>query len=476
MERLEARLARVRERLPAALAGEEDGIHDLRVALRRCRVLARSLARERPAAAQALGELRAGATALFRAAGAVRDLDILRGEIERVETDGRLPGGIDPEVLGWLGGERRRLLASLPDAAAVFRDADEAFRSGPGLAALERGPAVAGAGARVLRRRARRLLRERRRALRKTTDDRLHRVRIRGKQLRYEAEGLAPKAELDRGLRRLQDALGSLQDAVASLRRLDQLASSGAIPPEAAGPIRAALAVERERRRAAAREALRRSDEDEPWREVKQVAGAQRHERNGGWGGDAPARVGDVELERIPGIGAAKARRLEEAGLGSAEALRAASLEDLMAVKTIGAHQARTIKAWMDGGSAPAGAEPSPAEPDGKRFERLQAVRSLAHTVGDYARTLAADLSRHEEGDAIRAGRQSERLAELLETLPEHAEAVATKRLKLLRGELREAEGLLAKVLDLDSASLKMNKLRKALKAHRKAIQGYLTS
>jgi hypothetical protein len=51
---------------------------------------------------------------------------------------------------------------------------------------------------------------------------------------------------------------------------------------------------------------------------------------------------------------------------------------------------------------------------------------------------------------------------------------VSSKKLKALRAELREIEGLLAKVLDLDASSLKMNKLRKALKAHRKAIESYL--
>jgi hypothetical protein len=436
-------------------------------------VLARSLAREHPQAARPLGELRAGAAALFRAAGAVRDVDILRGELDALRTVGRLRGEIDPGLLAWLEAERRRLLVTLPDAAGVFRDAEEAFRSGPGPGALDGRPGGPGAAARLLRRRARRLLRERRRARREPTDERLHRVRIRGKQLRYEAEGQGPRPELDRGLRRLQDALGALQDAAASLRRLDELAALGAVTADAAAPLRAALAAERDHRYVAAREALHRSDDDEPWREVTQVAGDRRNEQNGGAGDDGRAREGEVELERIPGIGAAKARRLEEAGLGSAEALRAATIEDLMAVKTIGAHQARTIKAWMDGGSVE---EPAEAEPDGKRFERLQAVRALAVTVGEYARTLAADLSRHEEGDAIRAGRQAERLADALASLPEQADAVATKRLKLLRGELREAEGLLSKVLDLDSQSLKMNKLRKALKAHRKAVQGYLTS
>jgi predicted flap endonuclease-1-like 5' DNA nuclease len=336
---------------------------------------------------------------------------------------------------------------------------------------------IAGAAVRTLRRRARRLLRERRRALREPSSGRLHRVRIRGKQLRYEAEGLAAASgsALDRGLRELQDALGALQDAAASVRRLDELLARRALAPEAAGPARVALAGERDRRQGPAREALRGSDDDELWREVKQVAGGSRQERNHGAGDGAPDGEKDVELERIPGIGAAKARRLEEAGLGSADALRAATVEDLMAVKTIGQHQARTIKAWMDGGSAAADAVgQGDGETDGKRFERLQAVRSLAHAVGDYARTLAAELSRHEEGDAIRAGRQAERLAEALAELPERADDIATKRLKLMRGELREAEGLLAKVLDLDSGSLKMNKLRKALKAHRKAVESYL--
>ena len=184
----------------------------------------------------------------------------------------------------------------------------------------------------------------------------------------------------------------------------------------------------------------------------------------------------EISLESIPGIGAAKARHLAEAGLSTPEALRNVSLDELGAVKTIGPHQARLIKAYVNAaldGRAVAENGADGGEPEGKRFERMQAVLGLSAVVTDYAQTLAEELARQEEGDAIRAGRQAERLIEELTELSERVVEIPTKKLKGLRGELRETEGLLVKVLDLDASSLKMNKLRKALKAHRKAIAGY---
>jgi hypothetical protein len=200
---------------------------------------------------------------------------------------------------------------------------------------------------------------------------------------------------------------------------------------------------------------------------VKKVAAKQ----GDGTGGESRA-ADRVPLESIPGIGPAKARRLAEAGLASPGALKTASVDDLTAVKTIGPHQAKLIKEFVDGSSN--GSSGDGEDVDGKRFERAQAVLALSATVSDYSRTLAQDLAQHEEGDSVRAGRQAERLAERLADLSERVNEVSSKKLKALRAELRETEGLLAKVLDLDAASLKMNKLRKALKAHRKAIESYL--
>jgi predicted flap endonuclease-1-like 5' DNA nuclease len=266
----------------------------------------------------------------------------------------------------------------------------------------------------------------------------------------------------------LQDALGAVQDAAMVLARLDGLGAADTLPPSAVGPARVAAARELERRRAAFLANLELGVYANLLHEVKKVA-AKQGDGTGGETRDA-ARI---PLEKIPGIGPAKARRLAEAGLASPDALKSASLEDLAAVKTIGTHQAKLIKEYVDE-SGNGGPVDGDGEVDGKRFERTQAVLGLGATVSDYARTLAEELSRHEEGDTVRAGRQAERLADGLSALSDRLNEVSSKRLKSLRAELRETEGLLAKVLDLETSSLKMNKLRKALKTHRRAIESYL--
>jgi len=251
--------------------------------------------------------------------------------------------------------------------------------------------------------------------------------------------------------------------------RLDGLGLAGTLPAPAVGPVRVAAARELERRRTAFLTDLDGGKYENLFREVRKVAAKQ----GDGTGGEP--RGGDrVPLEQIPGIGPAKARRLAEAGLASPDALKSASLEELASVKTIGPHQARLIKEYVDTGVNGGPHAESEGDLEGKRFERLQAVRALSATVCDYARTLAEELATQDEGDAVRAGRQAERLADLLSDISERAEDVSSKRLKFLRGELRETEGLLAKVLDLEASTLKMNKLRKALKAHRRAIAGCL--
>jgi CHAD domain-containing protein len=489
--RMESLLEEAQRQLPEALAGDEEAVHDLRVALRRIRVLARELVDTGGGLAEPLIELAAGATALFRALAGIRDLDILGHELADLAAAGALGPAVDPSLARWVEGERARLRVGVPDAAAFFRQEVERYL----LAARPRGtdrPARAAAvqarrrarprhGGRRLARPARRLLKAFDRVRRRPTPQRLHRLRIRAKSLRYTAETLAHReagplrrgpgaglAALESGLKKLQDALGAVQDAAMVLARLDGLGAADTLPPSAVGPARVAAARELERRRAAFLANLELGVYANLLHEVKKVA-AKQGDGTGGETRDA-ARI---PLEKIPGIGPAKARRLAEAGLASPDALKSASLEDLAAVKTIGTHQAKLIKEYVDE-SGNGGPVDGDGEVDGKRFERTQAVLGLGATVSDYARTLAEELSRHEEGDTVRAGRQAERLADGLSALSDRLNEVSSKRLKSLRAELRETEGLLAKVLDLETSSLKMNKLRKALKTHRRAIESYL--
>jgi CHAD domain-containing protein len=497
-EGLKRLLAAAERHVAGALAGGVDDVHDLRVILRRVRVLCRELARGRQARGDGPAGLEAGATALFRALGGIRDLDILRHELESLTSAGRLSPPPGPELIEWLEREKARLRLGLPDAVAFFRGEVERYhRAAGGRAASEAGrgaaasasrggphfgpAAVRRAAKRRLRRPARRLLRAFRRTRHDPTPAQLHRLRIRGKGLRYSAEPLLATsrgvehdrihhrlATLENGLKKLQDALGAVQDAAMVLARLDGLGAAGTLSPAAVGPARVAAARELERRRTAFLSDLAGGTYDNLLHEVKKVAAKQGE----GTGGESRT-AHRVPLESIPGIGPAKARRLAEAGLASSKALKTASVDDLTAVKTIGPHQAKLIKEFVDG-SSNGGSAAESEDVDGKHFERAQAVLALSATVSDYSRTLAQDLAQHEEGDSVRAGRQAERLAEQLADLSEHVNEVSAKKLKSLRAELRETEGLLAKVLDLDATSLKMNKLRKALKAHRKAIEVYL--
>lgn len=503
-ERLDELLLQAERLLGPAVEGDEDAVHDLRVCLRRIRVLCRELSGGKGRGARELDELRAGATGLFRALGGIRDLDILRRELRGLVRSGALEDPIQPDLAAWLEDERKRLRTGVPAAVSFFCEELARFRAaGPPTGRFHAADRRARSSRATLRRRARRLLKQ---LARVESEDRegespeagapwarLHRLRIRGKQLRYalEAHGQLDRAggdPLESGLKKLQDALGSVQDAAMAVARLDALARGGTLSPAAAGPARVAAANERDRRRAEFLHELRTGVYANLLNEVRDVTAKEGQGRKGDShaerrAGDSPSEppTGDsrdaerVLVEKIPGIGAAKVRHLAEAGLATLEALRAASLEELAAVQTIGPHQARMIKQFVEGSPDGAGeALPQEGEVDGKRFERTQSVLALSAVVSDYATTLAEELSRHEEGDAVRTGRQAESLVDRLVDLPGDLGQVSTKKLKGLRSELRQLEGLLAKVLDLDASTLKMNKLRKALKAHRKAIDAYL--
>jgi CHAD domain-containing protein len=244
---LDARLGDVAPRVHAS-ADDGEAVHDLRVALRRtCTVLEVGRPVLGPFHAE---EVRLALREVMQATGALRDDEVL------LELIGTL-GVSHPDVAVWLAGRRRRehrlrsvLLRSVRGGA---------LQHGRGLLAallaFRVDPRCDRRLAKFARRavdRARRQVDRRRRA--KPDDaEALHRLRIAYKRLRYTTETFADVlpsdlAALAQPAAKLQGCLGDLHDvdvALVAVRR------SRGLSPEARGELLAALARERETRRAA---------------------------------------------------------------------------------------------------------------------------------------------------------------------------------------------------------------------------------
>lgn len=204
---------------PAVRRGAPRAVHRLRVTTRR---LLAALAVLAPPSAER-SAVTAGLDLLAKAAGAVRDLDVLDAAVRRRGT-----AAVDPTGRG---------VARLREASAAEREAAlgglaAVFASPEWRAARRRLEAIPPTVEQVeVSRRLASLLRDFRRAGRRAAKhpkpERLHRVRLRGKQLRYALEiadaGSGPAGRrLLRRLERLQIALGKGQDAgaqIAWLRR-----------------------------------------------------------------------------------------------------------------------------------------------------------------------------------------------------------------------------------------------------------------
>jgi CHAD domain-containing protein len=221
------RLLALLEKIPDR-AGKED-VHRLRTTVRRLEV---QLGKCPPKTAKILKRLR-------RKAGVVRDIDVHLGLLEPAPTPSARPDALSE---GWkelreiLKTERSRHLGSLRDLVA---------ESAPLLATklptlVQRSTAGTATAAEAHRRCSR--ARERFLQWTRTIPDdpeRLHRLRINTKNLRYSLEplaGYAEPAELAARLKQVQDAIGNWHDWAT----LQQLAEKELSSP-AAGPVCAAL-------------------------------------------------------------------------------------------------------------------------------------------------------------------------------------------------------------------------------------------
>lgn len=204
---------------------EIEGVHDLRVATRRLRATVRLLAPVGPGSAlrrhgKAMGRL-------ARAAGAVRDRDVLLADL-----DGRVPSM--PEALKPSAGALRAALRAERDEAhrrlVAYLDRDDHRRAVKAFAATmvcaegwDDGPLVRDLGGSTIWRHYEALRSHDRGGL-PEDDAELHAMRIEGKRLRYVLELFAdtfgPRADAAvAALASLQDHLGGLND-IAVARKL----------------------------------------------------------------------------------------------------------------------------------------------------------------------------------------------------------------------------------------------------------------
>jgi CHAD domain-containing protein len=205
----------------ARLGLDPEYVHHMRVAIRELRTAIRVFGGVLPkSAAVFAGEL----GWVGRKLGAVRDLDV------QWRLAPQLPTSYERPLRAQWQAARRRLLAALDSAryARLIRQFDLLLDAGPtgDLRRAAYRPA-ARAARRLIRNEYRRTLRRGRHALRDPSEERLHRVRIACKRLRYTAEwcrGLYGRSfvRMIERLARLQELLGRHQDAVNALARLKQ--------------------------------------------------------------------------------------------------------------------------------------------------------------------------------------------------------------------------------------------------------------
>lgn len=214
------------------LGEDPEELHDMRVATRRMRAALDMFSEALPARARFVrDELGWLADAL----GAVRDLDV---QLERVQQWGKDVSEQDRAALADLASlltrqrhdARRHLLACVESARyeRLVSSFTAMLRQGPSRrSAAARAPAVVVAPD-LIRMRHRAMTKAARRARKHGAPDDFHRLRIRGKRLRYALEFVADvyrgqTTKYVRDLVQLQDTLGLMQDARVAAERLHSL-------------------------------------------------------------------------------------------------------------------------------------------------------------------------------------------------------------------------------------------------------------
>jgi CHAD domain-containing protein len=239
-------LRRARElqgQLPAAVAGNDDGVHQARVASRRLREAVPVLAADTKVRKKAERKIRR----LTQALGTVREMDVTVQILDEFARGPGIPRDALEDVRTHVVAERDRRRAAMLDrlrrvnTAKLSRRLEEVSIMIPGATLGEwRGALIA-----KVRQRARRLRTAIHRAGQVYAAEQLHLVRIATKKLRYALElvadsRLAPVRPMVNTLKRAQDTLGRLHD----LQVIEHhVAAVQALPPKRRGADGAGLEV-----------------------------------------------------------------------------------------------------------------------------------------------------------------------------------------------------------------------------------------
>jgi triphosphatase len=219
--------------VPLAWEGlDTEGVHSMRVAVRRSRAALRAFKRLLPPAESRV--LDRDLKWLSQALGIVRDLDVERMRLEHVRE--RMPAheiGPIEEYLSAIDEQtraaRRELISTLSSErfAGLLGRLRTFLDHAPAPAALRRWGSfrIADGAERAIGAALKHARKRGKKALREQTPEALHALRIAGKQLRYTLEFFAPYyadhlEDAAHAARTLQDALGKYQDANLSRQHL----------------------------------------------------------------------------------------------------------------------------------------------------------------------------------------------------------------------------------------------------------------
>ncbi len=188
---------------------DPDAVHDLRVALRRCRSMAESLMELDPA--PAWKQMRKAAGRLFKPLGELRDIQVAAGWLQQ------LAPATDPvrrPLLILLAEREAHAKSAAGKALAQFdaKDWRRLARTLPGHS--RRIPADGRVFQHIALQRWTEARALHRRAMRTRSQIALHRLRISVKKFRYVVENFLPSlhAEIGKSLKRTQDLLGEVHD------------------------------------------------------------------------------------------------------------------------------------------------------------------------------------------------------------------------------------------------------------------------